>query len=139
MLPKRQQLEDRLKELTHQADIMVFMKGAPQVSAYLRACHPDPLESKFLCLPDPDLYLGYLKDDSPGPGKAAQRVSGHLGPRISWSGHHLELPFAFVSGMHCEMPSQWWPASVPVVFYSSLPALSVRRRSFSLLGAVLES
>jgi len=32
MLPKRQQLEDRLRELTRQADIMVFMKGAPQVS-----------------------------------------------------------------------------------------------------------
>jgi hypothetical protein len=37
MLPKRQQLEDRLRDLTHQADIMVFMKGAPQVSAYLSA------------------------------------------------------------------------------------------------------
>jgi hypothetical protein len=42
MLPKRQQLEDRLKDLTHQADIMVFMKGAPQVSPYLSASHPDP-------------------------------------------------------------------------------------------------
>jgi hypothetical protein len=42
MLPKRQQLEDRLRDLTHQADIMVFMKGAPQVSAYLSASHPDP-------------------------------------------------------------------------------------------------
>ncbi len=37
MLPKRQQLEDRLRDLTHQADIMVFMKGAPQVSPYLSA------------------------------------------------------------------------------------------------------
>ncbi len=42
ILPKRQQLEDRLRDLTHQADIMVFMKGAPQVSPYLSASDPDP-------------------------------------------------------------------------------------------------
>ncbi len=65
MLPKRQQLEDRLRDLTHQADIMVFMKGAPQVSPYLSDSDPDPVESQFLGLPDPNVYLGYLKDDSP--------------------------------------------------------------------------
>ncbi len=32
MLPRKQKLEDRLKELTHRADIMVFMKGDPDVS-----------------------------------------------------------------------------------------------------------
>jgi hypothetical protein len=33
---------------------------------------------------------------------------------LIWSAIRRKLPFACVSGMHCEMPSQWWPASVPV-------------------------
>ena len=49
-----------------------------------------------------------------------------------------KLPFACASGKHCEMPSQWWPASEPVEFYSSFPALFVRS-SFSLQGVVLGS
>jgi hypothetical protein len=78
------------------------------------------------------------------PGRAAQRVSGHHGPRICSSVHHLvsirrKLPFACVSGINCEMPSLLGPASVPVVFYSNFLALSVRKGSFSLLGAMLVS
>ncbi len=37
------------------------------------------------------------------------------------------------------MPSLWWLALVPVVFYSNFLALSMRRSSFSLLGVVLGS
>ena len=37
MLPKRQQLEDRLRALTHKADIMVFMKGDPEVNIRVAA------------------------------------------------------------------------------------------------------
>ncbi len=55
---------------------------------------------------------------------------------IIWSPKRRKLPFACASGKHCEMPSQWWPASKPVEFYSSFPALFVRRSFFSLTGAV---
>ena len=37
MVPKRQKLEDRLRALTHKADIMVFMKGDPEVNIRVAA------------------------------------------------------------------------------------------------------
>jgi hypothetical protein len=49
---------------------------------------------------------------------------------IVWSPIRRKLLFACASGKSCEMPSQWWPASVPVEFYSSFQALFVRRSLF---------
>jgi hypothetical protein len=57
-----------------------------------------------------------------GPLRDCQDIMGPASACliIIWS------PSACVSCMHCETSSLWWPASVPLVFYFSLPALSVR-------------
>jgi hypothetical protein len=76
-----------------------------------------------------------------GPLRECQDIMGPASAClfIIWSpsGGSFRLPVCLV--MHCKMPSLWWSASVPFLFYSNFPALSVRKISFSLLCTVLRS
>jgi hypothetical protein len=57
-----------------------------------------------------------------GPLRKCQDIMGPASACLG-SSSGLYQAVSCVSGMHCDMPSLWRPASVPVEFYSSFPAL----------------
>ena len=82
MLPKRQQLEDRLRALTHKADIMVFMKGDPEVNIRQQlngSLDRQQLEDRLRELTHKADIMVFMKGDP--EVNIRQQLNGSLGSR----------------------------------------------------------